>query len=196
MTRSFAEAVAQSSRPPAPQPPPEVLPPETPTAITIIDTQAGLVDTSSGEILDFTRIDHEFLLDMLDELRRREAQLKTFRIAAEDEAVHRHGDRQAAQPVGEWEVNVERRSTREWDVAELERTLTDLQARGLVDDAARDRLIHIKPVVDGTAAKRFVDHLDGEALDAVRQCFEWKDSRPKVVLTRTTWPGTIALPEG
>jgi len=162
-----------------------------PSAPAVIDTPAGLVNGPTGEVLDVRQLDHAYLLDIVDYLRGRKAQLDEVLAQAEDEAIRRHGTRETMMPVGDWEVRVERRASRAWDVGELERTLIDLQTRGLVGEDVRDRVIKIKPTVEGTEARRLVEHLDGEALDAVRQCFEWKESRPRVALTRTTWPGTL-----
>lgn len=186
-TRTFAEAVAArggattANRPPAPQPPPA--PVAAASAPKIIDTPVGVVDTYSGEVIDLAAVEHEFLVALTVELRRREAQIKQYREAAEAELVERHGDRKVPQVLGDFEVNVERKWSRDWDADELQGVLDDLVERDLLDSRQASGLVRVIAKVNGTEAQRLLNRLEGEALVAVQDCFVWKEARPKVTVT-------------
>jgi predicted HTH domain antitoxin len=146
--------------------------------------QPVAVDPRDGAILTLADAPAEQLADVLLELRRREAQMKEWRTAVEDELVRRHGDRRAAQVVGDHEIDVDRGHSRVWDPEELELVAVDLVARGLLSLHDISGLIARAPKVDGRKAMALLNRVDGDALVELRRCFEWETKgRPKVKVT-------------
>lgn len=141
------------------------------------------VDPRDGAVLDLATVDHELLAEVLLELRRRETQMKEWRAAVENELVRRYGERRAAQPVGNFEINVDQGFRREWDANNLLDTLTDLEERGLVRAADVVGVVEVMAKVNGTEAARLLTRSQGEVLTELSECFTWKPGRPRVTVT-------------
>jgi hypothetical protein len=151
---------------------------------TDIVPQPVAVDPRDGAILTLADAPAEQLADVLLELRRREAQMKEWRTAVEDELVRRHGDRRAAQVVGDHEIDVRRTWTRQWDTEEVEALAADLVSRGAVSLADVSDLIVAKRTVNGTRAQKLLNRLTGPDLAAFSEAFTWIErGRPKVDVT-------------
>lgn len=145
-----------------------------------------VVDPRDGAVLDLAVQPQEALVDVLLELRRREAQMKDWRIAVEDELVRRHGDREEPESVGDYQVDVDRAWRREWDPEELELVATDLVDRGLLSLFDISGLIGNVRKVDGRKALDLFNRADEETARELRGCFEWRHGRPKVGVTSSS----------
>lgn len=144
----------------------------------------GVVDPRSGEVVELANAPHSELVDVFLELAKREKAFKDWRTAVEDELVRRHGDRRAAQVVGNHEVDVDRGYGRVWDPEELEMVAHDLVARGLVRREDVDGLVEDVLKVDGRKAQSLLNRVDGDALAEIRRCFTWaQKGRAKVKVT-------------
>ena len=152
---------------------------KTPTTPTVVDPR-------SGEVLDLAEVDHRELVAIFSTALDYERQVQSWRRAAEDELVRRHGDRRAAQVVGDVEVDVDRKWTREWDTEELLGVLQYLEENGLLTRAEGAGIVRreVAYKVDGRKAAALLEHLDGEALVELRSCFQWKQKgRATVTVT-------------
>lgn len=175
MAGSFAEAVAG----PTPQPPPE---PEAPTPAAVQGTDEPLVDPRSGEIIDLHNAPGEQLVDVVIECRRREGLMTTWRRACEDELRRRMGDRRVAV-YGPHEVQQDTGRGREWDGVMLRDVVTGLIDDGTITASDVVGLVTTDVKVDGRAAMRLLDRLDGERRAMVEDCFHWTQKRrPKLTV--------------
>src|SRR5213596_2528262 len=115
---------------------------------------ATVVDPRSGEVLDLAAVDHRELVAIFSAALDYERQVQSWRRAAEDELVRRHGDRRAPQVVGDVEVDVNRGFARVWDPIDTEATLVRLVGEGKLSDAqAREVLLYpSEPKIDGRQA--------------------------------------------
>lgn len=146
--------------------------------------QVIVVDPRDGTVIDLQAQPHEALIDVLLELRRREAQMKAWKTAVEDELIRRHGDRRGAETVGAWEIDVERGRGRIWDSEELELVCVDLIGRDLLSLQDIAGLIVRETKVDGRKAQALLGRVSGEAETELRRCFRWEQKgRSRVKLT-------------
>lgn len=142
------------------------------------------VDPRDGAVLEVPDAPHELLAELLLELRRREDQMKQWRLAVEDELVRRYGERRAAQPVGNFEVEVERSMGRVWDATDLVAVAEELAERGLIRQADIAGLAHWEAKVDGRKAAALLSRVEGDALVELRRTFHWEQKgRPRVRVT-------------
>jgi hypothetical protein len=152
-----------------------------------------VVDPTSGEVLDLANAPHDQLVKVFLALEERKKAFTEWAKAVEDELVRRHGDRRAAQVVGDHEVDVDHSATRTWDIDDLSATIGDLMARGLLDPRDASGLIKNELKVDGKKAAALLSRLEkdadvvphdqNEALVELRRCFTWKKGRAKVKVT-------------
>jgi hypothetical protein len=143
-----------------------------------------VVDPTSGEVLDLANAPHDQLVKVFLALEERKKAFTEWTKAVEDELVRRHGDRQAAQVVGDHEVDVDRGFTRVWDPEDLDAVINDLVERGLIDKADAGVVSWANPKVDGRKVAQLLNRVDGDALVELRRCFEWvQKGRAKVKVT-------------
>lgn len=138
---------------------------------------ALVVHPATGELMDdLSRYDPDTLADALTLIKERKGELDRARRALDDELrrriIERGGSPGRVWITGEYELKLA--NGREWDADELEGVL-----RALVDDGVLDvhdvlGVIRHEAKVNGTAAARLLDRLDGEALAAVRACHTWR----------------------
>lgn len=146
----------------------------------------GVVDPRSGEVVELANAPHSELVDVFLELAKREKAFKDWRTAVEDELVRRHGDRRAAQVVGNHEVDVDRGYGRVWDMDDLLPTLQHLVAEGHLESHVAHSLYRVKTeqVANGRELASLLNRLDGDALAELRRCFRWEQrGRAKVRVT-------------
>ena len=143
-----------------------------------------IIDPKTGELVDVRRYPHTDLIDVLLELRDHEQQFREWRIRVEDELVRRHGDRRAAQVIGDYEIDVDRGWQRVWDPDQLTEVRRELLEDGLVTAADVLGVVESVRKVDGRKAQALLNRLDGEALQRVRECFHWEQKgRARVKVT-------------
>jgi hypothetical protein len=146
-------------------------------ALVVTADASSLVDASTGELVDdLTGYDVDELADVFVRVRELKSQAERARKALDEELRRRvaeRGERTGRVWVaGDYELKLEH--ARSWDADELEGVL-----RALLDDGElmpQDVLgvIEHKAKVNGTAAARLLDRLDGDAAAAVRACHTWR----------------------
>jgi hypothetical protein len=190
---SFAETLRSgrpASRPP-PQPSPEAPAPAPPS----IGADDALVDPRSGEVIDLTSAPPEQLIDVVLECRRREGLMQTWRRGCENELRRRLGDRKLAV-FGDHEVRVDSGRGKEWDGVMLRDVILDLIDRSvLAAGEIPEGLVTTQVKVDGNAANRLLDRLQGGDREVVAECFRWvQKGRPRLTVNPVPDLGD-ALPE-
>lgn len=142
------------------------------------------VNPRTGETIDLPGAPHDDLVEAFLILQDHERRAREWRQAVEDELVRRHGDRRAAQPVGAFEIDVDRGYGRVWDADDLVLAVHDLIAAGLLRQEDSRGLTKTEVKVDGRKAAQLLNRLDGEALVELRRCFKWEQrGRAKVRVT-------------
>jgi hypothetical protein len=190
---TFAEAMGGVSAPtPTPQTPTPAAPTTTPASI---GTDGDLVDPRDGQIIDVGQAPDTQLVDVVLECRRREGLEQTWRKACEDELRRRMGDRKL-WVVGDHELKLELGRGKEWDARMLRGVVQHLIEEGVLPVGEIPEGLFKPMEVNGNAANRILDRLQGEHQEMVAECFRWvQKSRPR--LTVNPVPDLAdALPKG
>lgn len=150
-------------------------------------TDMVAVNPQTGELLDhLEQQPPATLCEALDAIHHRQADMKQWEAALEDELRRRLAVRRRKRDVMDgWEVANDTKRSREWDADELEGVLADLVARGTVQAGEITGIIQRVPKVSGTAAMKLRSRLTGDPQVAVDGTWEWKESRPKLTVTRS-----------
>jgi hypothetical protein len=175
---SWEEAVAAASGDGTPSAP----------AHEVVGPAAGadtVTNPQTGEVLDVAGATTTQLTELVLACRAREADITTWRRAAEDEIrVRLEAEGRRVAVVGDYELEISSGRGRAWDADELDGVLRDLVHRGIVTVSEVADVIHREFKVDGRAAARLLGALDGEAKAEVEQCFRWEQKgRPRLTIT-------------
>lgn len=150
-------------------------------------TDLAAVNPETGEILEhLEQQPPDALAEALDAVRNRQAELKRWNDALEDELRRRLKARQATIAVfGEWEVESSRKRESEWDADELEPTMQRLADEGVIRAGDWTDVITRDPIVSRSRAGALLGQLDGAAAEAVKACRTWKEKRAQLTVTRS-----------
>jgi len=148
--------------------------------------QQAVVDPRSGEVLDLATIGEADLLDLFLAAQDYERKVRQWRTAAEDELIRR-ADELAGFQIGGYNVDVDRKSYREWDVDDVEAVVAQLVHANELTLADVAGLIKTQRHIDGNIAKRLIDRGSPTVVNALRSCFTWKQrGRATVRITAPT----------
>jgi hypothetical protein len=146
---------------------------------------SAVADPRTGEVIDVATIDHQALVGIFLATQDYERRVREWRQTVEDELVRRHGDRRAAEVVGDHEVDVERGFSRVWDADDLADVLVDLLMRDKLSvEDVQGVVVQQEPKVDGRKAVQLLNRADEDTLIALRRCFRWEQrGRARVKVT-------------
>ena len=142
---------------------------------------------ATGEVLDLDNAPSEQLAEAALELKEREAQLKSWRQAIENELLGRlDKGRRRKVVVGEYEVEIATSWRRVWDHEDLETVVAGLLDAGVLKHAEVGGLLTPQPAkLDGKLAASLIDRLSGDAREAVEGCFTWEQQKSRLTVVRS-----------
>jgi hypothetical protein len=145
------------------------------------------IPNRDGELLEaLDQQPPETLADALAAIRERQHQLDEIERAFADELRRRLKilDRKLAT-FGDWEVERTVRRSSEWDADDLERTMGELVAEGVVKAGEIADVITREPVVSRSKAAALAKRLDGTASTRVKAACTWKEKPGPLTVKRS-----------
>lgn len=145
------------------------------------------VNPDTGEVLEhLEQQPPEVLAEYLDAVNRHQARLKDWNSALQGELRRRLKLRRTRLIVfGDWEVELTRSRSRDWDADGLEPVLKQLVDEGVVRAGDVTDVITRTPAVSPARARDLLARLDGEAQTAVEACFTWHEKAGGLTVTRS-----------
>ena len=192
------ELFAERGEPPAPSStPPAPAATTAPKVTASIGSDVELFDPRSGEVLDLTSAPKQQLVDVVLYCRHHEGLMTTWRRACEGELAQRlAAEGKRVDVVGDHELGLDTGRGKEWDGDMLRGVVMDLLEQKIITASTVTGLVRTEVKVDGHAANRLLDQLDGEPRELVAACFHFAQKRRPTVKITPVPDLADALPEG